>query len=127
MRFVGACVQRAGTSVDDRWSPPANDGGCYREAGVGLAVTCLARPGSLGLAALGQWALIDDPPAHCAGTAERSGQRELTGSREALGDVGPVDDVPDRFDEAGPIVLVLEVVGVFPGVDHQERDAALAD
>jgi hypothetical protein len=46
---------------------------------------------------------------------------------ESGGDVGPVDDVPDRGDVVGSAVLVLQVVGVFPCVDDKERYAALSD
>lgn len=39
---------------------------------------------------------------------------------EALGDGAPVDDVPDGAEVLGLAVLVLEVVGVLPGVDAEE-------
>src|SRR4029079_2249269 len=38
-----------------------------------------------------------------------------------------VPDVPDDFEEVGLPVLVLEVVGVLPGVEDEERDAGLRD
>ena len=39
----------------------------------------------------------------------------------------PVDDAPERFDIVGPHVLVLQVVGVFPDVEHEQRDRAPGD
>jgi hypothetical protein len=39
---------------------------------------------------------------------------------EALGDGAPVDDVPDGAEVLGLAVLVLQVVGVLPGVDAQQ-------
>src|SRR5205085_9000869 len=40
---------------------------------------------------------------------------------EAAGDLVPVDDVPPGGEVVGPPVLVLEVVGVLPHVDPEER------
>jgi hypothetical protein len=39
---------------------------------------------------------------------------------ETLGDGAPVDDVPDGTEVLGLAVLVLQVVGVLPGVDAEE-------
>src|SRR5215475_3949560 len=43
---------------------------------------------------------------------------------EPLGHVAPVPDVPDRLEELRLAILVLEVVGVLPGVDHHQRHAS---
>src|SRR5919198_5986758 len=45
----------------------------------------------------------------------------------ALGDLAPVDGVPPRVDVVGAPVLVLQVVGVLPDVDADERGLALGD
>ena len=42
----------------------------------------------------------------------------------ALGDAAPIDDVPPALDVRGPPVLVLEVVGVLPDVDAEQRRQA---
>src|SRR5690606_12907868 len=42
-----------------------------------------------------------------------------------LGDVVPVDDVPKGGDVVGPQVLILEVVGVLPHVESEDRRLAL--
>ena len=47
--------------------------------------------------------------------------------REPRRDVGPIDDVPDRVDVVGSAVLVLQVVGVLPGVDDKQWYATLSD
>lgn len=52
---------------------------------------------------------------------------ECAGVFDSVGDVVPVDDVPEHCDVVGPSILVLEVVGVFPGVDDEERYSAVAD
>src|SRR5207253_4739296 len=44
---------------------------------------------------------------------------------EAAGDLVPVDDVPPGGEVVGPPVLVLEVVGVLPHVDPEERRLAV--
>ena len=38
----------------------------------------------------------------------------------------PVDDPPHRLDEVDLLVLVLEVEGVLPGVEHEDRHGTLA-
>lgn len=40
--------------------------------------------------------------------------------REAA-DVGPVDDVPERLGVGGLVVLVLQVKGVLPHIQHEQR------
>src|SRR5690606_31960389 len=45
----------------------------------------------------------------------------------AGGDVVPVDQVPQLADVVGADVPVLQVVGVLPGVEDEQRDAAPAD
>ena len=40
---------------------------------------------------------------------------------------GPVDDVPPRVDVVGAAVLVVQVVGVLPDVDAEQRRLAVAD
>src|SRR5690606_4630971 len=39
----------------------------------------------------------------------------------------PVDDVPPRLDVVGPPVLVLQVVGVLPDVEAEDRRVAVHD
>ena len=46
------------------------------------------------------------------------------GGLEAVGHVSPVGDVPEGFDVVGLHVLVLQVEGVLPHVQHQQRDLA---
>src|SRR3972149_4270567 len=41
--------------------------------------------------------------------------------------LGPVDDVPPGGDVVGPAVLVVEVVGVLPDVDAEDRRLALGE
>src|SRR5947209_18525216 len=43
----------------------------------------------------------------------------------SLADLRPVDHVPPRRDVLGPAVLVLEVVGMFPDVEAEDRRAPL--
>src|ERR1700691_912996 len=45
----------------------------------------------------------------------------------ARGDGRPVHDVPPRVEVVGAAVLVLEVVGVLPDVDAEQRDLAGGD
>ncbi len=45
----------------------------------------------------------------------------LRSSLEALRDVFPVHDVPERLHVVGAHVLVVEVVGVLPHVELQQR------
>src|SRR6185503_14828617 len=52
---------------------------------------------------------------------------ELAGGFEAFGGVFPVPAVPDDFEEVGLPVLVLEVVGVLPGVEDEDGDSGLRD
>src|SRR2546430_15367695 len=49
----------------------------------------------------------------------------LSGRRQAPVHCVPADGVPPGGDVVRPLVLVLEVVGVLPDVDAQDRDAAL--
>ena len=44
---------------------------------------------------------------------------------QALADVLPVDDLPEGLDPFGLHVLVLQVVGVLPHVEHEERTVPL--
>src|SRR4029079_9990914 len=44
-----------------------------------------------------------------------------------LGDLVPVDHVPPRLQVVRALVLVLEVVGVLPDVDAEQRGLARAD
>src|SRR5271165_20353 len=53
-----------------------------------------------------------------------SAAAESADRREALCDGVPVDDVPPRVDVVGATVLVLQVVGVLPHVDAQQRGLA---
>ena len=46
--------------------------------------------------------------------------------REALRDLRPVHDVPPRVDVVRAAVLVLQVVGVLPDVDAEQRRLAVA-
>lgn len=43
------------------------------------------------------------------------------GSGEALLDLGPVHDVPHFLEVGGTLVLVVEVVSMFPDIDTDER------
>lgn len=56
-------------------------------------------------------------------------QRELRSARcnETLADVGPIPNIPYGFEEFCRAVLVLEVIRVFPSIDHQERNAGLRE
>src|SRR3954449_6445337 len=47
------------------------------------------------------------------------------GRLEIFADLRPVDHVPPRRDVLRPAVLVLEVVGVFPDVEAEDRRAPL--
>src|SRR6476659_2513008 len=57
----------------------------------------------------------------------RSEELECLGAREACRDVGPVHDLPERLDPVGLHVPVLQVVGVLPHVEHEQRRRALPD
>src|SRR5690349_3037781 len=52
--------------------------------------------------------------------------RALRGG-EPLGDLAPVDDVPDRVEVVGALVLVLEVVRVLPDIDPEQWRLAVGD
>ena len=71
---------------------------------------------------------VSDPARCLAGASRRSaaGRRSASsaGAAKPLGDLGPVDDVPPRVDVVGAAVLVLQVVGVLPHVDAQQRSLA---
>src|SRR3954452_17348129 len=45
----------------------------------------------------------------------------------AAADLGPVDDVPPGGEVIGAPVLVVEVVGLLPDVDAEQRGVALHD
>lgn len=62
---------------------------------------------------------------HLASRHPRSSYQRLF--LEALGDGTPVDDVPDGAEVLGLAVLVLQVVGVLPGVDAHEGLEVAAD
>src|SRR5436190_22956458 len=47
------------------------------------------------------------------------------GNGEARGGGSPVDDAPPRVEIVLPPVLVLEVVGMFPDVDAEDRRIAV--
>src|ERR1700676_23225 len=49
------------------------------------------------------------------------------GRGQALGDPRPVDDVPPGIDVVGAAVLVLQVVGVLPDVDAEQRRLSVGD
>src|SRR3954463_16231971 len=51
----------------------------------------------------------------------------LGGCAVALGDLVPVDRVPPRVDVVGPLVLVLQVVGVLPDVHAEQRRLAVGE
>src|SRR5262245_39089231 len=58
-----------------------------------------------------------------AGLNARLGGKRTRGSArgvETACDLAPVDDVPERVQVVGALVLVLEVVGVLPDVDAEE-------
>src|SRR3954469_4249956 len=54
-------------------------------------------------------------------------QIELLRAGEPLRDVVPVPEVPDRLEVLVLLGLVLQVVGVLPAVEDEERGAALGD
>src|SRR5690349_21656470 len=56
-----------------------------------------------------------------------SEELERLGAREARRDVGPVHDLPERLDPVRLHVPVLQVVGVLPHVEHEQRRRALPD
>src|SRR5262245_3631258 len=61
--------------------------------------------------------------------AQRSLAAELPTSgllrgREPLTDVIPVDHLEERIDVVGPFVLILQVIGVLPDVDSEDRGTA---
>src|SRR6478672_3083271 len=47
-----------------------------------------------------------------------------SGLREALGDIGPVDDVPPGPNVVRTTVLILEIVRVLPDIASQQRGLA---
>src|SRR5580704_14551950 len=51
----------------------------------------------------------------------------LAGRAEALGDRAPIDRVPPGVEVVGPLVLVLEVVGVLPHIHSEQRRGAEGD
>src|SRR5215210_1462469 len=56
---------------------------------------------------------------------DRGMRRSTAGALEALLDILPVDRVPPGRQVVGAPVLVLQVVGVLPDVDAQERRRAI--
>ena len=40
---------------------------------------------------------------------------------------GPVDDVPERVERVGTPVLIVEVIGMFPNVEGQNRGEAFGN
>ncbi len=44
---------------------------------------------------------------------------------DALLDVGPVPELPQRLEKLGLAILVLQVVRVFPSINNQQGNAAL--
>ena len=75
------------------------------------------------------WCSGRSPPAHRA-TGRRPGGQPATFSPLAESEpgrhVGPVDDVPQGGEEVGLHVLVLQVEGVLPGVEDEQRDRPVA-
>src|SRR5262249_7565716 len=67
----------------------------------------------------------------CAACGPAPGRKRLNGLlaaarlRQAIGDGLPVDDAPPGIDVVRPLVLVLQVVGVLPHVDAEDRCVAL--
>ena len=55
------------------------------------------------------------------------GRRRRSGRRVQLVDVVPVDDVPEGVEVVGAFVLVLQVVGVLPDVDAEQRRGAVGE
>src|SRR5436190_14655829 len=53
--------------------------------------------------------------------------RLSAGALEVLAGLRPVDDIPPGVDVVGPLVLVLQVVGVLPDVDADDRRVAVGD
>src|ERR1700730_15922858 len=59
--------------------------------------------------------------------ATGSDQRVLAHLLQALSDIVPIDDVPERLDVVGLHVLVLQVERVLPDVDDEQRGRPLTD
>src|SRR3989304_8763935 len=49
------------------------------------------------------------------------------GLREVVRDLRPIDGVPPRLDVLGASVLILQVIGVLPDVEAEDRLAAVYD
>src|SRR3954469_13746442 len=63
----------------------------------------------------------------CGARARRGASASAGDRLVALGDLAPVDGVPPRVDVVGAPVLVLQVVGVLPDVNAQQRGLPLRD
>src|SRR3990170_8268595 len=62
-----------------------------------------------------------------SGSSPRSFPPSLPKFREVVRDLRPIDGVPPRLDVLGASVLILQVIGVLPDVDAEERLAAIQD
>src|SRR5579864_4401403 len=68
------------------------------------------------------------PAGRSSSTAERTrpgADSGLSPGVEQPRDLGPVDDVPPGLEVCGTLVLILEVIGVLPHVDAEQRLVAL--
>src|SRR5205085_6793568 len=52
---------------------------------------------------------------------------QLQGRSEACGDVLPVPEIPGVFEKFGFPILILKVVGVFPCIEHHQRNTPLSE
>ena len=83
---------------------------------------------ALGLGRVGDGVarLVEGGEVACAGHATMVAALSRR-RRVALGDLVPVDRVPPRVDVVRALVLVLQVVGVLPHVDAEQRRLAVGD
>src|ERR1035437_1000283 len=68
-----------------------------------------------------RWKIASRVPLSLPSPARGEGEQRPLGL-EAFVDFGPVDRVPDRLQVIRAAVLVLQVVGVLPDVDSEDRN-----
>src|SRR5690349_20331712 len=103
------------SSIRDCWSGEASAGA------VGSAAQATAATANSRRARRRRVSVIRDIPTP---RPDRSFGLGLLGCRVQLGDLAPVDDVPERVEVVRALVLVLEVVRVLPHVGAQQRGLA---
>lgn len=85
-----------------------------RESGLGVRPRCRRTR-----------AHLQKPPggrALCALCTRRGAHASLSAGHVSLGDILPVDYIPNSFQVVGPDVFILQVVSVLPYVDPQQRN-----